>query len=214
MSGASTQKKKLAEFQREALPHMSALYYFALRMIGNADDAHDLVQDTFVKAWRFFEKFEQGTNCKAWLFRILKNTYINRYRKESREPDTVDFEEVQEFYHSIRSPDSESTDLEQRLFANLLDDEVTAALAALPEDFRTVVILCDLEEFTYEEIADFVDAPIGTVRSRLHRGRKLLQQALLAYARERGFATGFSSDGGSGGPDAGSRTPQELEPPD
>ncbi len=205
---------KLADFQREAVPHMGALYNFALRMTSSPDDAHDLVQDTYLKAWRFFDQFERGTNCKAWLFRILKNTYINRYRKESREPDTVDFEDVQEFYNTIRPVGSESTDLEERLYRNLLDDEVTAALAALPEDFRTVLILCDIEGFTYEEIAEFIDTPIGTVRSRLHRGRKLLQKRLLAYARERGFGLGEGPADGEQEDSEESGTPEELAPPD
>ena len=180
---------KHADFEREAMPHIGALYNFALRMTGNSDDAHDLVQDTFLKAYRFWDKFEQGTNCKAWLFRILKNSYINLYRKEVKEPEKVDFDDVKDFYDTIRADSTDSNDLQDQIFNALLDDEVNGALAGLPEEFRTVVILCDIEGFTYEEIAEFVECPIGTVRSRLHRGRKMLQQTLLEYAREKGFAT-------------------------
>ncbi len=177
------------EFEREALPHMNALYNFALRMTTDPDDADDLLQETYLKAYRFFDKFERGTNCKAWLFRIMKNSFINIYRRSAKEPDKVDYDEVEEFYHTIRAESADPNDLQERLFSNLLDDDVSRALELLPEDFRTVVILCDIEGFTYEEIADFVECPIGTVRSRLHRGRKMLRSLLFEYARQRGYAT-------------------------
>jgi RNA polymerase sigma-70 factor, ECF subfamily len=169
------------------VPHMGILYNYALRMTGNADDAEDLLQDTFMKAYRFWDKFEQGTNMRAWLFRIMKNTYINLYRKEVKEPDKVDYEDIQNYYNTIRADSTDPNDLQQKLFGQLLDDEISKALESLPEDFRTVVILCDIEGLTYEEIAEFVQCPVGTVRSRLHRGRKLLHTALFEYARERGF---------------------------
>jgi RNA polymerase sigma-70 factor (ECF subfamily) len=177
------------EFKREALPHMKALYHFALRMTSDPDDANDLVQETYMKAYRFFDKFERGTNCKAWLFRIMKNSFINMYRRSAKEPDKVDYDEVEEFYHTIRDESADSNDLQEKLFANTLDDEVSNALETLPEEFRTVVILCDIEDFTYEEIAEFVECPIGTVRSRLHRGRKMLRDLLGTYARQRGFTS-------------------------
>jgi RNA polymerase sigma-70 factor (ECF subfamily) len=180
-------KKKHAEFEAEALPHMDVLYNFALRTTGNEDDARDLLQETYLKAYRFWDKYEQGTNIRAWLFRIMKNTYINRYRKEVKEPDKVDYETVENFYNSIRAQSSDPNDLQEKLYGNLLGDEVAKALESLPDDFRTVVILCDIEELTYEEIAEFVDRPIGTVRSRLHRGRKLLQKQLYGYAKQRGM---------------------------
>jgi RNA polymerase sigma-70 factor, ECF subfamily len=179
--------EKHKEFEREALPHMDLLYNFALRMTNNAADADDLVQETYLKAYRFWESFEQGTNMKAWLFRILKNSYINRYRKEKKEPETVDFNDVQNLYDSARDDSTETNDLQERLFGNLLDDDVTRAVASLPDDFRTVVILCDIEGLTYEEIAEFVDCPLGTVRSRLHRGRKMLRSLLMLYAKNRGY---------------------------
>ncbi len=175
------------EFESEALPHMSALYSFAVRLTRDRDDAADLVQETYLKAFRFFDKFERGTNCKAWLFRILKNSYINRFRKTSKAPDTVEYDAIEEFYETIRDSSVETSVLEEQVFDNALDDEVAQAIESLPEEFRTVIILCDIESFTYEEIAEFIDCPIGTVRSRLHRARKLLAGSLAEYARKRGF---------------------------
>jgi RNA polymerase sigma-70 factor (ECF subfamily) len=179
--------EKQREFEREALPHMDLLYNYALRMTYNPSDADDLVQETYLKAYRFWDKYEQGTNIRAWLFRIMKNSYINRYRKETKEPETVDYDDVKNFYNTIRHESAETNDLQEALFGNLLDDDVAKAIASLPEDFRTVVILCDIEGLTYEEIAEFVDCPLGTVRSRLHRGRKLLRTQLLQYAKNRGY---------------------------
>jgi len=175
------------EFEREAIPHSDILYNYALRMTGNADDARDLLQETFLKAFRFWDKYEKGTNVRAWLFRIMKNTYINVYRKAVKEPDTVDYNDIQNFYNVIRENSTDANDLQEKLFGHLLDDDVTKALEALPEEFRTVVILCDIEGLTYEEIAEFVECPVGTVRSRLHRGRKLLYAQLFEYAKRRGF---------------------------
>lgn len=166
---------------------MGLLYNYALRMTGSPDDAEDLVQETYLKAYRFWDKYEKGTNIRAWLFRILRNSYINRYRKETKEPDTVDFEEIQNFYTSIRDDKADENDLQQKMYGAALSDDVALALASLPEDFRTAVILSDIEGCTYEEIAEFVDVPIGTVRSRLHRGRKLLQAKLFEYAKQQGF---------------------------
>ncbi|MEW6194042.1 MAG: sigma-70 family RNA polymerase sigma factor [Bacteroidota bacterium] len=180
-------KSLYSEFEKEALPHRDSLYNYALRLTGDEDDADDLVQETYLKAFRFFDKFERGTNCKAWLFRILKNSYINDYRKLKKEPGKVDYDDVQNFYETIKSDEVESKHYEQDAFSNLLDDDVSSALAKLPEDFRTVIILSDIEGFTYEEIADFVDIPVGTVRSRLHRARKMLYAQLFDYAKERGF---------------------------
>jgi RNA polymerase sigma-70 factor (ECF subfamily) len=175
------------EFQREAVPHMDALYNYALRMTGDPNDADDLLQDTYLKAFRFWDKYEKGTNIRAWLFRIMKNSYINLYRKSSKEPDTVDYEDVQNFYQTIRDQSTDPNDLQEKLFGSLLEDDVARALESLPEDFRTVIILCDIEGFTYEEIAEFVECPVGTVRSRLHRGRRLLRDKLFDYARKKGY---------------------------
>lgn len=181
------QKQLYADFEREAVPHMDALYNFALKMTGDSDDANDLIQETYLKAFRFFDKFEKGTNCKAWLFRIMKNTYINTYRKSAKEPDKVDYEDVENFYENIKASNTDSAHLEKDIYDNLLDDELSAAITSLPEDFRTVVILADIEGYTYEEIADFIDVPVGTVRSRLHRARKMLFTKLYDYAGQKGY---------------------------
>lgn len=180
-------QQRYAEFEKEAVPHLDAVYNFALRMTGDEDDADDLVQETYLKAFRFFDKFEKGTNCKAWLFRILKNSFINDYRKTTKEPNKVDYDDVQNFYENIKADEVETQHYEEDAFANLLDDDVSKAITELPEDFRTVVILSDIEGFTYEEIADFVDIPVGTVRSRLHRARKMLYVQLFDYAKNKGF---------------------------
>ena len=185
----SDEQKLNEEFEREAVPHMDALYNFALKMTGDSDDASDLIQETYLKAFRFWDKFEIGTNCKAWLFRIMKNTYINTYRKNTKEPDKVDYEEIENFYENIKPSSTDSAHLEKDIYDNLLDDELSSAISSLPEDFRTVVILCDIEGYTYDEIADFVDVHVGTVRSRLHRARKMLFTKLHSYATDKGYVT-------------------------
>lgn len=181
--------KKQQDFNEEILPHLDALYNFGLRLTADPNDAEDLVQDTIVKAFRFFSSYEKGTNAKAWLFRILKNSYINNYRRKSKKPQEVDYNEVASFYESIRAERTESSDLEDKMFRELIDDDLSNALDSIPEDFRTVVLLCDVEDFTYEEIANMLDVPIGTIRSRLHRGRNLLKAQLMEYATNRGYAT-------------------------
>ncbi len=180
--------RKQEDFNDEILPHLDALYNFGLRLTTDPNDAEDLVQDTIVKAYRFFSSYEKGTNAKAWLFRILKNSYINNYRKKSKKPQQVDYDEVSTFYETVRAERTDTSDLEDRMYRELMDDDITNALEELPEDFRTVVLLCDVEGFTYEEIANMLDVPIGTIRSRLHRGRNLLKAQLMEYAQKRGFA--------------------------
>ncbi|MAT59647.1 MAG: RNA polymerase subunit sigma [Ignavibacteriae bacterium] len=180
-------KQKYIDFEKEAIPHKSSLFNFALKMTGDPDDADDLVQETYLKAFRFFDKFEKGTNCKAWLFRIMKNSFINDYRKNSKEPDKVDYEDIQNFYESVKSNEVQLQHLVEDGFSTVFDDDITDALADLPQDFQTIVILSDIEGFTYEEIADFVACPIGTVRSRLHRARKMLYSKLYKYAKQKGF---------------------------
>ncbi len=175
------------EFQKEALPHIKLLQNYAYKMTGNQLDADDLLQETYLRAYRFFHKFEKGTNCKAWLFRIMKNLFINNYRKTQKTPGQVDYDDVENFFETIKSDKLDSSDLQEKVFNNLLDDEVTTALNSLQDDFKTVIILCDLESLSYEEIAEFVQCPIGTVRSRLHRARKLLAQKLYGYAKEKGY---------------------------
>lgn len=179
--------QKQKDFNEEIIPHLDAMYNFALRLTTDPNDAEDLVQDTIVKAYRFFSSYEKGTNAKAWLFRILKNSYINNYRKQSKKPNHVDYDEVSTFYESVRAEQTDTSDLEDLMYREMMDDEMSKALARLPEDFRTVVLLCDVEGFTYEEIANMLDVPIGTIRSRLHRGRNLLKDELVNYADKRGY---------------------------
>ncbi|MCF8217220.1 MAG: sigma-70 family RNA polymerase sigma factor [Chlorobium sp.] len=181
--------KKQQEFQEEAVAHINSLYNYALHLTINPDDAEDLVQETYLKAYKFFNSFERGTNCKAWLFKILKNNYINRFRKNSREPGKVDYDLIKDFYHSIKDVRSDTSEADSDYFHSLMHEEVYQALQSLPEEFREVIQLCDIEGFTYEEIANMVESPIGTVRSRLYRGRKLLRGQLENYARKYGFNT-------------------------
>lgn len=187
------EKKKLSKlekdklFQEEFMPYVDSLYNFAYRLSHDEDDANDLVQETFLKAYRFFESYERGTNAKAWLFRILKNSFINDFRKKSKEPSKVDYQEVETFYNSEDTPKDATIDLRVDTVNSMMGDEVTIALNALPLDFRTIIILCDLEGFTYEELSKILDIPIGTVRSRLHRARNLLKENLRGYAKSRGF---------------------------
>lgn len=181
------QDKKQKEFLDEAIPHMNLLYNFARHLTGNEEDANDLLQDTYLKAYRFWDKYEKGTNIRAWLFRIMKNSYINKYRKNSKEPESVDFGEIEEFYTSVQEEEAIEDNLAKKIFNNLFEDEVQKAIDELPTDFKTVIILCDIEGFTYEEIAEFLDIPIGTVRSRLHRARKVLQKNLINYAKQKGI---------------------------
>jgi RNA polymerase sigma-70 factor (ECF subfamily) len=196
LSERQLQERKRA-FEREAVPYLDAVYHFAYNLTGNGEDARDLLQETFLKAFRFFDSFQQGTNCKAWLFQISKNSFINRYRKKNREPDKVRYDEIEEYYETLRPVNVDANNLEEHLFNNLLDDEVTAALQALPEAFRTVLILSDIESLTYEEIAEVLDCPIGTVRSRLHRARKMVHESLYEYAKQKGFAKQTEKSGAS-----------------
>lgn len=180
-------RKLYDDFEREAVPHKDALYSFALKLTRDADNADDLVQDTFLRAFRFFDKFEIGTNCKAWLFRIMKNSFINDYRKDAKEPNKVDYEDVQNFYERIKSDEVQTEHLVNDSFSSQFDDEITEAIAQLPTDFQTIIILADIEGYSYEEIAEFTSCPIGTVRSRLHRARKLLYSQLYSYAEDKGY---------------------------
>ncbi|MCC5919159.1 MAG: sigma-70 family RNA polymerase sigma factor [Cyclobacteriaceae bacterium] len=182
-----SEKQKVHIFDNEFLPHIDSMYNFAYRLTFDEDDAKDLVQDTYLKAYRFIESFRQGTNAKAWLFRILKNSFINDFRKKSKQPAKVDYQEVEIYYNSDDVDESITTDLRVETVQHMMGDEVTNALNALAVDFRTVIILCDLEGFTYEEMAKILDIPIGTVRSRLHRARNLLKDKLKSYAESRGF---------------------------
>ena len=174
-------------FDEEFLPHIHSIYNFAYRISFNEDDAKDLVQETYMKAFRFIESFKMGTNAKAWLFRILKNNFINEFRKRSKEPPKIDYEEVDAYYNSEELQHPLGSDLRVEAVKEMMGDEVTRALNSLDVDFRTVIILCDLEGFTYEEMAKILDIPIGTVRSRLHRARNQLKERLKVYASFMGY---------------------------
>ena len=176
-------------FNNEFMVHIDALYNFAFKLTLDEDEAKDLLQDTCMKAFRFIDSFEKGTNAKAWLFRILKNNFINDYRKKSKTPGMVDYQEVETYYNSEdgESPVEITTDLRSETIKGLLGDEITNALNSMDVDFRTVIILCDLEGFKYEEMAKILDIPIGTVRSRLHRARNILKEKLATYAASMGY---------------------------
>lgn len=185
-----SEKEKYNVFDKEFMPHIDSMYNFAFRLTNDEDDANDLVQDTYLKAFRFINSFERGTNAKAWLFRILKNSFINDYRKKSKEPSKVDYQDVETTYNSTEDAEMDATtDLRTETVQDMIGDEVANALNSLPVDFRTVIILCDIEGFTYEEMAKILDIPIGTVRSRLHRARNLLKEKLQSYASSMGYKT-------------------------
>jgi len=184
-----TQRREV--FTRDALPYLDNLYSAALRYTRNPADAEDLVQETFAKAYTAFHQFRPGTNLRAWLYRILTNTYINNYRKAQRQPQQVSADansgEDGSFSLYDRIADATAAPAETEVLSHLTDDEVKQALADLPEQFRMAVYLADVEGFRYAEIAEIMGTPIGTVMSRLHRGRAALQRALFAYAQERGL---------------------------
>ncbi|MFN7258773.1 MAG: sigma-70 family RNA polymerase sigma factor [Cyclobacteriaceae bacterium] len=182
-----TEKEKGDVFNNEFLPHIRSMYNFGYRLTLDRDDANDLVQDTYLKAYRFVESFQKGTNAKAWLFRILKNSFINDYRKKSKEPNKVDYQEVETYYNSEDVDRQITPDLRVESLNNMIGDEISNALNSLDVDFKTVIILCDLEGFKYEEMAKILDIPIGTVRSRLHRARNLLKEKLGEYAKTMGY---------------------------
>lgn len=191
----SAQHTARAAFEEQALVHLDSLYATGLRMTRDPRDAEDLVQDTMLAAYRFFDRFEQGTNCRAWLFKILTNTFINKYRKKVREREVRDVLD-QEETPSLMSEDvaEASRNPESTMLSALLSDDVKKALDAIPYDYRIAVVLCDLEDFSYKEIADIVDCPVGTVMSRLHRGRRLLQKTLRAYAVREGIVKADADD--------------------
>ena len=182
-----TEEQKHHIFESEFLPHIDAMYNFAFRITYDEDTAKDLLQDTYYKAFRFIESFQQGTNAKAWLFRILKNSFINEFRKKNKEPSMVDYQDVETYYNSDDVNEVITSDLRVEVLQDMIGDEVSNALNSLAVDFRIVIILCDLEGFTYEEMSKILDIPIGTVRSRLHRARNLLREKLRAYAKSLGF---------------------------
>ena len=186
-------------FADQAMEYMPQLYSAALRMTRNAADAEDLVQETYLKAFRGFDRFEEGTNLRAWLYRILTNTFINMYRSKKRRPAETELDEGEDLYLYRRLGGLEaarvSRSAEDELMDFFTDAEVKDAIEALPEQYRIVVLLCDVEGFSYKEIAEWLDIPIGTVMSRLHRGRKALQKQLYEFAVERGLSDAVPAPG-------------------
>lgn len=180
-----------ATFADDAMQFAPQLYGAAMRMTRNPTDAEDLVQETFLKAYRAYDSFQAGTNLKAWLYRILTNTFINKYRKDSRRPNEVDLGVVEDLYLYRRIGSEESAEAsrttEDRVLDGLVESDIKKAVEDLPENFRIPVLLADLEGMSYQEIADILDIPIGTVMSRLHRGRKAMQKTLWEFASKRGL---------------------------
>jgi RNA polymerase sigma-70 factor, ECF subfamily len=176
-------------FEKEMMPYMDQLFNYATYLSGDREQASDLLQDTYMKAYRFFDKFETGTNAKAWLYRIMKNTYINEYRRTHRLPEIVEYDEQISPYQ-MSAQGREDNDLRNMLDTQMFDDDIAGALAGLPEKFKSVIVLRDLEELPYEEIAEVLEIPIGTVRSRLHRARALLFDTLKNYAQKKGYTVG------------------------
>ena len=171
------------------MPFVDSLYNTAYRMARNPQDAEDLVQETYLKAYKYYDKFQEGTNFKAWLFKILKNTFINRYRKKQAQPTQSAFSDIEDAFETQLSEEGREKipSPEEKLLEEVLDEDVQRALDELPTDYRMVVLLADLESFSYKEIAEILDIPVGTVMSRLYRGRRQLEEAMLTYARDHGY---------------------------
>lgn len=182
-----TELEKNEKFVKEFMPYLKSLYNFAFRLTLDEDDANDLVQDAYLKAFRFYNTFEEGTNSKAWLFRILKNSFINEYRRKAKLPGKVDYQDVETYYNSEDVDEQITPDLRVESVQDMIGDEITRALNSIDSDFRLAIILCDIEGFTYEEMAKILDIPIGTVRSRLHRARQMLKEKLVDYAKGLGY---------------------------
>lgn len=175
-------------FEAAAMPFVDSLYNTAYRMARNPQDAEDLVQETYLKAYKYYDKFQEGTNFKAWLFKILKNTFINRYRKLQQQPIQNAFSEIEDAFESQVSEEvGRIPSPEEEVLSDVLDEHVQKALDELPEDYRMVIMLADIEGFAYKEIASILEIPVGTVMSRLYRGRRLLENVMLKYAREHGY---------------------------
>jgi RNA polymerase sigma-70 factor, ECF subfamily len=184
----ATEAERVAAFEEQMIPHLDALYRSAMGMTKNAGDAEDLVQDTYLRAFQFFGQFQGGTNARAWLFRIMTNLYINSYRRRTREPERVSYDDMEDFYLYNRLSDAQNQGIsgspEEEVVQRVQTDAIRAAIDRLPDEYRDTVVLADLNEFSYQEISEMLQIPIGTVRSRLSRGRRLVQKALWAYSEE------------------------------
>ncbi len=178
------------QFEQTMFPYSDMLYSYAYYLTSDADDAGDLLQETFLKAFRFLDKFEEGTNAKAWLYRIMRNTYINDYRRRKRQPDIVTYDEQISAYQLVPQDYKTTNDLREKIEKETLNDEISNAISSLPEKFKSVIVLRDIEDLPYEEIAEALEIPIGTVRSRLHRARALLFAKLKEYAKGKGYVVG------------------------
>ncbi len=203
----SKEARKRAEFEALVMPHLEPLYGTAMRMTRNPQEADDLLQDTCLKAYRFLDKFQRGTNFKAWIFRILTNVFINRYRKLQRDRE-VRGEVEREGHHShilAQGPVRDALSPEEAILDHMMSEDILAALEVLPPDFRMAIILSDVEEFSYREIAEIMDCPVGTVMSRLYRARRMMQRLLLSHAQDMGLVTASDSGG------VGEQAEQELE---
>lgn len=183
-----TEEEKQEVFEEEALPHLNALYNYARSISHSDQDAEDLVQETFMRAYRYFHQYTPGTNCKAWLFTILRNLYNTKYKKYKRTPDQVHYDAEEQIYEQIVNEDLTSVikNPEEEFFENILPQEIVNAIEDLPEKYRSCIVLSDVEDFSYKEIAEILDVPIGTVMSRLHRARDILKKKLVNYAKEKG----------------------------
>lgn len=190
MSSNTTNSDQIGwDFEAAALPFLDGLYNMGYRLTRNTEDAEDLVQETYFKAYKHYDKFQEGTNLKAWLFRILRNTFINGYRKKQNQPPQSAFSEIEDSFESLvtQEPGREVKNPEQEFLSGVIDEDVQEALDTLREDYRTVIHLVDLEGFSYKEAAEILEVPVGTVMSRLYRGRRRLERVLLEYARNHGY---------------------------
>ncbi|MFC1712948.1 sigma-70 family RNA polymerase sigma factor [Candidatus Poribacteria bacterium] len=178
MASDTMTKAKAKRFEAAALPYMDSVYRSAYRMVGNESDAQDLVQDTYLRAYRFFDRFKEGTDFRAWLFAIMKNTFINNINRDGRQPQMIHLPDMEKSGMGLQL----NTEPEDEIFGKLLNDDIIATIYELPDVFRVVSLLSYVDGFSYEEIAEIIGCPIGTVMSRLHRGRKLLRKKLVSYA--------------------------------
>ena len=191
MSTTQTSDPRMWDFTSGNLPYRDQLFKSALRMTRSVEDAEDLIQETYLKAYKYYERFSEGTNFKAWLFKIMKNTFINSYRKRKLQPPKVDFDDVQQGLEESLTDHAHDLDVnpEAGVLASEMDHEVRETLLSLPHDYKMVVLLADLEGFAYKEIADILSVPVGTVMSRLYRGRRMLERAMLSYGRRYHYLT-------------------------